>query len=53
MVKVDNKRLAEGVPTLNSDWWNYGGLTRSVMIVETPLTFIRDYSVQLKKASRR
>ena len=49
VVKVDNKRLAEGVPTLNSDWWNYGGLTRSVMIVETPLTFIRDYSVQLKK----
>ena len=26
VVKVDNKRLAEGVPTLNSDWWNYGGL---------------------------
>ena len=49
VVKVDNKRLAEGVPTLNSDWWNYGGLTRSVVIVETPLTFIRDYSVQLKK----
>ena len=53
VVKVDNKRLAEGVPTLNSDWWNYGGLTRSVMIVETPLTFIRDYSVQLIRASRR
>lgn len=49
IVKVDNKRHADGVPTLNSDWWNYGGLTRSVMIVETPLTFIRDYSVQLCK----
>ena len=47
IVKVDNKRHADGVPTLNSDWWNYGGLTRSVMIVETPMTFIRDYSVQL------
>jgi len=33
IVKVDNKRHADGVPTLNSDWWNYGGLTRSVMIV--------------------
>ncbi|WP_295937246.1 glycoside hydrolase family 2 TIM barrel-domain containing protein [uncultured Alistipes sp.] len=53
VVKVDNKRLAEGVPTLNCDWWNYGGLTRSVAIVETPLTFIRDYSLQLKKGDRQ
>ena len=48
IVKVDNKRHSDEVPTLNSDWWNYGGLTRSVMIVETPMTFIRDYSIQLK-----
>lgn len=53
VVKVDNKRRADGVPTLNSDWWNYGGLTRSVRIVETPLTFIRDYYVQLKKDDNR
>lgn len=49
IVKVDNKRHTDGVPTLNSDWWNYGGLTRSVLLVETPMTFIRDYSVQLKQ----
>lgn len=49
IVKVDNKRHADGVPTVNSDWWNYGGLTRSVMLVETPETFIRDYFVHLKK----
>ena len=42
IVKVDNKRHTDGVPTLNSDWWNYGGLTRSVLLVETPMTFIRD-----------
>jgi len=23
IVKVDNKRLKEGIPTLNTDWWNY------------------------------
>ncbi|MCD8173658.1 MAG: beta-glucuronidase [Alistipes sp.] len=51
VVKVDNKRLAEGVPTLNSDWWNYGGITRSVNIVRVPETFVRDYSVQLAKGS--
>ena len=51
IVKVDNKRCAECVPTLNTDWWNYGGLTRSVSIIETPATFISDYVVQLKKES--
>ncbi len=51
IVKVDNKRHPEGVPTVNSDWWNYGGITRSVMIIETPETFIRDYFIQLKKDS--
>lgn len=51
VVKVDNKRLPEGVPTVNSDWWNYGGLTRSVRIVETPMTFIRDYCLGLSKGS--
>lgn len=53
VVKVDNKRYAEAVPTLNSDWWNYGGLTRSMMLVETPETFIRDYFVQLKKGEAK
>lgn len=51
IVKVDNKRHLDGVPTVNSDWWNYGGLTRSVMLVETPGTFIRDYYLQLRKDS--
>ncbi len=51
VVKVDNKRLAEGVPTLNTDWWNYGGITRDVKLIETPDQFVPDYFVQLKKGS--
>jgi len=47
IVKVDNKRRLEAVPTVNSDWWNYGGITRSVFVVNVPDTFIRDYSIQL------
>jgi len=47
VVKVDNKRKKEGVPTLNTDWWNYGGITRDVQIVETQGTFIQDYAIQL------
>lgn len=53
VVKVDNKRLREAVPTVNTDWWNYGGITRRVLLVETPPTFIRDYVVQLEKGSRK
>jgi beta-glucuronidase len=49
IVKVDNKRRREGVPTLNTDWWNYGGLTRDVKIIEVPPTFIRDYFIQLAR----
>ena len=52
VVNVDNTRRMDGVPTVNSDWWNYGGITRSVYLIETPETFIREYSVQLKKGSQ-
>jgi len=51
VVKVDNKRRRDAVPTLNTDWWNYGGLTRDVNLVEVPDTFIEDYFLQLKKGS--
>lgn len=52
VVKVDNKRKLDAVPTLNSDWWNYGGITRQVTLIETPATFVRDYYVQLKKLDK-
>ncbi|MGH1433054.1 MAG: glycoside hydrolase family 2 protein [Lewinella sp.] len=47
IVKVDNKRLKDGVPTLNTDWWNYGGITRDVKLVETAAAFVEDYFIQL------
>jgi len=51
VVEVDNTRLTEGVPARDTDWWNYGGLTRSVELVEVPETFIQNYFVQLAKGS--
>ncbi|HTY63205.1 MAG TPA: glycoside hydrolase family 2 TIM barrel-domain containing protein [Acidobacteriota bacterium] len=53
VVKVDNKRQRDGVPTLNTDWFNYGGLTRQVYLAEAPQTFIRDYFIQLKPGSEQ
>lgn len=49
VLMVNNIRKKDGVPTVNTDWWNYGGLTRSVKIIETPNTFIQDYFIQLNK----
>ena len=51
VVRVNNKRHADGVPTVNTDWWNYGGLTRDVLIVETPATFISNFRVRLKSGT--
>ncbi|MBN1924719.1 MAG: beta-glucuronidase [Prolixibacteraceae bacterium] len=51
VVKADNKRKKEAVPTLNTDWFNYGGITRDVKLIETSPTFIQDYHIQLKKGS--
>jgi beta-glucuronidase len=52
VVKVDNKRRRDAVPTLMTDWWNYGGITREVKLIETPGTFVQDYMVQLQRGSR-
>ena len=51
VLRVNNNRKPEGVPTINADWWNYGGITREVMLVEVPETYIDDYSVRLAKGS--
>ena len=48
VVRVNNVRHAEGVPTVNTDWWNYGGITREVLLVETPGTFISNFVLRLK-----
>ncbi len=49
VVKVDNKRHPEGVPTVNMDWWNYGGITRDVLLAEVPEIYIEDYQIHLAK----
>ena len=47
IVKVDNKRHAEDVPTQIFDWWNYGGITRDVLLVSVPDTYIENYTLAL------
>ncbi len=55
IVKVDNKRHAEAVPTQIFDWWNYGGITRDVLLVSVSPTYVENYQLSLDKgaAARR
>lgn len=49
VVKADNKRHLDEIPTVNTDWWNYGGITRSVHLLIVPQQFITQYHIQLKQ----
>ncbi len=51
VVEVNNTRHREGVPSVDTDWWNYGGITGDVALVELPETFIQNYFVQLAKGA--
>jgi beta-glucuronidase len=51
IVKVNNQRKENGLPGLGYDWFNFGGITRDVGLIETNHVFIEDYFIQLKKGS--
>jgi beta-glucuronidase len=53
VVRINNTRGQDQVPTTKTDWWNYGGITRPVTLVEVPETFVQNYFVQLEKGSIR
>ncbi len=52
IVMVNNRRRVDGIPAMNFDWWNYGGILRDVFYVDRPQVHVRDYKVQLKKGHR-
>ena len=52
IVMVNNNRRVDGIPAMNFDWWNYGGILRDVFFVETPEIYVKDYKVQLQKSKQ-
>lgn len=48
LVTVNNERRRERVPSLNFDWFNYGGISRSVELLRRPPVFVKDLFVYLK-----
>ena len=49
VVEVNNRRQKDAIPAMSFDWWNYGGITRDVMLVTLPETYISDYFIRLDK----
>ena len=47
VVNVDNKRHADAVPTQIFDWWNYGGITRDVLLVEVSEHYLENYTLRI------
>ena len=50
-VEANNTRTPDAIPAMAFDWWNYGGITRDVMLISVPDTFIEDYFIRLDKDS--
>jgi beta-glucuronidase len=51
IIGVSNARKTEYIPTKVTDWFNHGGITRDVKLIETPKSFINNYFVSLDKTT--
>ncbi|MGQ1946161.1 glycoside hydrolase family 2 protein [Geofilum sp. OHC36d9] len=51
IVGVSNRRDSTSIPSMSTDWYNYGGLIRDVMIVEVPQNYIDDFTISMNKES--
>jgi beta-glucuronidase len=51
VVSVDARRSPDRVPMDNTDWFNYGGIYRDVVLVRLPPVYIKDWFVRLGEDS--
>ena len=51
IVGVNNTRSADQIPAKVTDWFNHGGITRAVRLIEVPATFISNYFLSLDKST--
>ena len=47
IIAVDSTRRPQQVPTENTDWFNYGGIFRSIELLRLPKTYIKSFRVAL------
>lgn len=51
IIGVNNSRSADQIPAKVTDWFNHGGITRDVKLIEEPSTFINNYFFSLDKST--
>ncbi|MGD8777920.1 MAG: glycoside hydrolase family 2 TIM barrel-domain containing protein [Ignavibacteria bacterium] len=51
IVGVSNTRSNDYIPSKVTDWFNHGGITRDVKLIEVPKTFISNYFISLDKTT--
>lgn len=51
ILTANNERRLDQIPSVNYDWFNYGGISRSVELIRVPETFIRDFRIWLVPGS--
>lgn len=49
VLRVDNIRGKNTIPSISFDWWNYGGIIRDVNLLYVPQNYIHDYFIRLDK----
>lgn len=51
IVQVDSTRREEQVPTLATDWFNYGGIYRDIELFRVPNVYIKNFKIALEPNS--
>jgi len=51
IIGVNSGRRADYIPSVVTDWFNHGGITRDVKLIETEKTFINNFFIALDKSS--
>lgn len=51
IIGVDNTRKPDYIPAEVTDWFNHGGVTRDVKLIEVPTTFINNFFISLDKST--
>ncbi|MBQ6613692.1 MAG: glycoside hydrolase family 2, partial [Clostridia bacterium] len=51
IIQVDSTRRESQVPTLATDWFNYGGIYRDIEIFRVPNVYIKDFKIALEPNS--
>ncbi len=51
LIQVDSTRRSNQVPTLDTDWFNYGGIYRDIELIRVPKVHVKEFKITLEPDS--